>query len=111
MPGDRRARGRRILPAVLQLISFLVDYGMSVDEAIHHPRIDVSGTETITADAKLPVAVIDDLGSRFQTRTAPQAVYPTLYALTNLVGHDPNRRRNLGGASVMSPLAKVSVGE
>jgi gamma-glutamyltranspeptidase/glutathione hydrolase len=102
--------GRRILPAVLQLISFLVDYGMSVDEAIHHPRIDVSGTATVTLDERLPAAVIDDLSARFSTRTAPQAVYPTLYAMTNVVAHDPNRGHNMGGAYVMSPLAKVSVG-
>ncbi len=102
--------GRRILPAVLQLVSFLVDYGMSVDEAIHHPRIDVSGTETVTLDERLPAAVIDDLATRFETRTAPSAVYPTLYALTNVAGHDSIRGRNQGGAYVMSPLAKVSVG-
>jgi gamma-glutamyltranspeptidase/glutathione hydrolase len=34
--------GRRIMPAVMQIISFLVDYGMSLDAAFHQPRIDAS---------------------------------------------------------------------
>jgi len=34
--------GRRILPAVTQLLSFVMDYGMDLDTAIHTPRIDAS---------------------------------------------------------------------
>ena len=48
------AGGRRILPAVMQLISFLVDYRMGVGEAVHHPRIDVSGTPTVAIDGPMP---------------------------------------------------------
>ena len=35
--------GRRIMPAVMQNISFMVDCRLGLSEAIHHPRIDVSG--------------------------------------------------------------------
>ena len=35
--------GRRILPAVAQTLSFVMDYGMDLDTAIHQPRIDASG--------------------------------------------------------------------
>ena len=34
--------GRRILPAVAQLLSFVMDYGMDLDTAMHQPRIDAS---------------------------------------------------------------------
>ena len=34
--------GRRILPAVTQLLSFVMDYGMDLDATIHQPRIDAS---------------------------------------------------------------------
>ena len=42
--------GRRIMPAVFQLISFLTDYGMDVEAAMHQPRIDISGTDLVTLD-------------------------------------------------------------
>jgi len=39
---DRRLRRRRIMPAVIQLLSFAMDYGMDLDAAIHQPRIDAA---------------------------------------------------------------------
>ena len=45
--------GRRILPAVLQLTSFLADFGMSLADAFAQPRLDVSGPELVTLDARL----------------------------------------------------------
>ena len=35
--------GRRILPAVLQLASFLKDFAMSLEDAFREPRLDASG--------------------------------------------------------------------
>ena len=45
--------GRRILPAVAQLLSFLADFGMSPDDAAHCPRINVDGPDLVEADARL----------------------------------------------------------
>ena len=56
--------GRRILAAVLQMASFVVDFGMSPEEAAHHPRVDVSGQEGVAIDRRLPDAVIDRLSGR-----------------------------------------------
>src|SRR5262249_35687890 len=42
--------GRRILAAVTQLLSFVVDFGLDAATAAHHPRVDVSGTGTISAE-------------------------------------------------------------
>jgi gamma-glutamyltranspeptidase/glutathione hydrolase len=46
--------GRRILPAVLQIASFLIDHDRSLEEAFHQPRLDVSGTDLVTVDDRLP---------------------------------------------------------
>ncbi len=46
--------GRRILPAVAQLLSFVMDYGMDLDTAIHTPRIDAS--EGAYRDRRCPPA-------------------------------------------------------
>ena len=100
--------GRRILPAVAQLISFLVDCGMDMDTAFHHPRLDVSGTEVVTVDPRLPTAALDALRAKFEVMVAPSAVYPALYARPNAVGHDRATGRNVAAAQIMSPWAKVS---
>ena len=42
--------GRRILPAVTQLLSFVMDYGMDLDAAIHQPRIDTSEGAIVVGD-------------------------------------------------------------
>jgi len=99
--------GRRIMPAVMQLISFLVDFGMSVEDACHQPRLDVSGTPLVTLDARLPVAISDHLAERHDVTRAQHGVYPALFACPNLVARDENRGVNVGGAFVMSPWSKV----
>src|SRR5205823_1668991 len=46
--------GRKIVGTVLQLSSFIIDHGATLEEAFHRPRIDVSGGERAIADALLP---------------------------------------------------------
>jgi gamma-glutamyltranspeptidase/glutathione hydrolase len=103
--------GRRIMPAVMQLISFLVDYGMSVEEACHQPRLDVSGTPVVTVDARLPVSIAEHLAARLDKQhpvmRAQHGVYPALFACPNLVVRDERRGVNVGGAFVMSPWSKA----
>jgi gamma-glutamyltranspeptidase/glutathione hydrolase len=38
--------GRKIMPSVAQILSFMLDFGMDLDRAFHCPRIDVSGGES-----------------------------------------------------------------
>jgi len=45
--------GRRIMAAVLQLVSFVADFGMTPEAAAHQPRIDVSDPNKVTADRRL----------------------------------------------------------
>ncbi len=99
--------GRRIMPAVMQLISFLVDFGMSVEDACHQPRLDASGTPLVTLDARLPAAIVDHLAERHEVSRAQHGVYPALFACPNLVTRDERRGLNVGGAFVMSPWSKV----
>src|SRR5205823_2306525 len=56
--------GRRILAAVLQMASFIVDFGMTPEEAAHHPRVDVSGDSGVALDRRLPAAVLGRPGNR-----------------------------------------------
>ncbi len=97
--------GRRIMPAVFQLLSFLADYGMDVEQALHQPRLDVSGTELVTLDSRLDPDVIRALSAEHLTRVRPDGVYPNLFACPSMVGYDPATGRAAGGAFVASPRA------
>jgi gamma-glutamyltranspeptidase/glutathione hydrolase len=94
--------GRRILAAVLQMASFIVDFGMSPEQAAHHPRIDVSGESGVAIDRRLPPAIRDRLASRPGASLVEHTVWPQNFACPNLVlrGEDG---LNYGISDVMSP--------
>ncbi len=45
--------GRKILGTVLQIASFLIDHGLTLEEAFHQQRIDMSGGDSVVADNTL----------------------------------------------------------
>jgi gamma-glutamyltranspeptidase/glutathione hydrolase len=100
--------GRRILPAVLQLICFLVDHGMSAEQAIHQPRIDVGSAEGVAVDCRLPDNVFAALNSNFNTSWAHHSVYPALFACPNMAVWDAVGKRAYGATYVPSPRAAVA---
>ena len=100
--------GRRILPAVAQLLSFLADFGMSPDDAAHCPRINVDGPDLVEADARLPAETLALLEARFAIAVRPHGVHPSAYACPNAVVWDPQSGTATGVAHVMSPNACVS---
>ena len=94
--------GRRILGAVLQVASFIVDFGMDPEAAAHHPRIDVSGSERFGIDRRLPPEVIERLSQRPGATVAEHTAFPSRFACPNLVMRDA-ASRNRGISDVMSP--------
>lgn len=95
--------GRKIFPAVLQLTSMLVDYGMSLEEAWHTARIDASGGETVGIDPRLPADVRAALARDFTLNETEFVVYPTNFACPSAVMRDWATGENCGIADVMSP--------
>ena len=102
--------GRRIMPAVLQLASFLIDFEMGVEDACHCPRIDVSGGPTVLADRELPGDVVAAIGEHHPVQEVTHGVYPVLFACPNIAARDTARSISEGGAFVMSPWSKASAG-
>ena len=95
--------GRRILASVLQLASFIVDFGMSPEEAAHHPRIDVSGAEGVAMDRRLPDAVLDRLSDVCRgAQIVEHTVWPQQFACPNLVQRGDDGT-NHGVSDAMSP--------
>jgi hypothetical protein len=72
---------------------------------MHQPRLDISGTDLVTLDARLPRDVIDTVSAAHRARVRPDGVYPNLFACPSIVGHDPVSGTNAAGAFVASPRA------
>ena len=94
--------GRRILAAVLQMASFIVDFGMDPIASAHYPRIDVSGGERVGIDRRLPVAIAGPLSALPGASLVEHGVFPTRFACPNMVLRD-DAGLNHGISDVMSP--------
>jgi len=80
--------GRRILPAVTQMLSFVMDYGMDLDAAIHQPRIDASEGAVVIGDVRLPALVRDALRAGFDYEEARIQTQPMKFACPSVVLRD-----------------------
>ena len=97
--------GRRIVPAVLQLVSFAVDFGLDAETAAHTPRIDASG-DGVACDPRLGRDAIAAIAARHPVVVAEAAVQPAPYACPNLILNRPGREAE-GAAFIASPWAAV----
>ena len=95
------AGGRKIVGAVLQIASFLIDHGASLEDAFHRPRIDMSGGERVVADAALPPGELRALQEAFAVVTARRTIYPDAFARPSAVLRAGGM--NMGCTEVMSP--------
>ena len=101
--------GRKIFPAVFQLISSMVDFGMTVDAAAHQGRLDVSGTDLVTIMASLPDSIIQGLVDHYpETLVRINGVSPNLFALPQIIKRRQDGTME-GGCFIPSPHAKVSL--
>ena len=78
------AGGRQIVPALVQLTSFLLDFGLSPEEAFHVPRLDAS-TRTIVCNARMPADQVTALAARFPVARVEDTIYPVQFAVPNAV--------------------------
>jgi gamma-glutamyltranspeptidase/glutathione hydrolase len=77
--------GRRILPAVTQILSFVMDYGMDLDAAIHQPRIDASEGSVVIGDVRLPTETREALRACFDYEEARVQTLPMKFACPSVV--------------------------
>jgi gamma-glutamyltranspeptidase/glutathione hydrolase len=97
--------GRRILPAVTQLLSFVMDFGMDLDGAIHQPRIDASEGAIVIADARLPAETRAALAAKFDVEEAHHQTLPLKFACPSVVLRDG--ATNFGASEVVSPWSEA----
>jgi len=97
--------GRRILPAVTQMLSFVMDYGMDLDAAIHTPRIDASEAVIVIGDVRLPKPVREALAKRFDYEEARTQTLPMKFACPSVVLRD--RDTNSGATEPFQPWGEA----
>ena len=95
--------GRRILPSVMQLLSFLIDYGHGLNEAFHLPRIDASEGDLVLGDILLDEAVHEALHARFNYLRVRRQTLPFKFACPS--GVLRSGARNFGATEIASPWA------
>lgn len=94
--------GRRIMAAVFQMLSLVADFGLDPEVAAHHPRIDVSGPDGVTADRRLPKATLDALAADGRLEVVEHAVLPLNFACPNLIAIQQGGER-IGISDAASP--------
>lgn len=103
--GDRFALGasggRKIVGTVLQLASFLVDHGASLEDAFHRPRIDMSGGDRVIADWTLDKAELAALEAKFTVSLARRLPFPYHFAVP--AGVLRTGEFNMGCTETVSP--------
>ncbi|WP_050526358.1 gamma-glutamyltransferase family protein [Pseudorhodobacter aquimaris] len=101
--------GRKIVSAMTQMASFVADFGMDVEAAFHHPRIDVSGGTKVVADEDHTPEVLVALRKTHEVVTAPRTVFP--YAFACPAGVMREGDLNSGCTEIMSPWGDAALEE
>ena len=94
--------GRRIMASVFQLMTFIADFGMDVETAAHHPRIDVSSVDNVSADRQLPAEVLDALAQDGALEVVDHSAVPINFACPNVIVQHADGTRS-GISDVASP--------
>lgn len=91
--------GRRIMAAVLQLVAFVADFGMSPGAAAHQPRIDVSDANKVTADCRLAPDILRALEADGPVEIVEHGVLPLNFACPNLIAQAGGARTGISDAA------------
>jgi len=77
--------GRKIMPAVFQLLAMSADFGFDLETAFHQPRLDISNVAPIVIDRRLPQKVIDALTDAHQAVIGEPNEYPSNFTIAGAV--------------------------
>jgi gamma-glutamyltranspeptidase / glutathione hydrolase len=81
------AGGRQIMPAVVQLLSYVGCFGLSLEDAFMSPRIDASGVK-IMVDRRAKPDVASRVSSEFPVEIVEDTLYPVNFAIPSAVMRD-----------------------
>lgn len=102
-----------IMPCTTQIAGLMLDFGMSLEEAFNHPRIDASDRGSIRVDPRMEDDIIAYLSKYYEVEVAQLMVFPKLYSCPSGVSRDPlsglchginDPSQPIGGAVVPAPF-------
>lgn len=93
-----------IVPCTTLIAALMIDYGLTLEQALNLPRIDVSGDGVVTVDPRLGDEAIDVLAANFPVEVAQLLVFPKLYACPSGVSRDPETGVMFGGNDPSQPV-------
>lgn len=103
-----------IMPCTAQIAALMLDFGLSLEEAMHHPRIDASDRGSIRVDPRLGNEVLAALTRDFELEIAQLLVFPKLYSCPSGVSREPESglchglndpSQPIGGAAAAAPFS------
>ena len=98
------AGGRQIFPTLVQLLSYGLDFTMSLEEAFHHPRLDAS-TPTIRVNRAAAADIAAEVAKRFAVEIVDDTLYPVNFAIPSAVARNWTDATNTAMAHPTSPWA------
>ncbi|MGI9508961.1 MAG: gamma-glutamyltransferase [Geminicoccaceae bacterium] len=102
-----------IMPCTTQIAALMLDFGLTLEQAMNHPRIDASDRGSIRVDPRLGDNVLTALEEDFELEVAQLLVFPKLYACPSGVSRDPKSglchglndpSQPIGGSAAAAPF-------
>lgn len=78
-----------IMPCTTLIAALMLDFGLTLEEAMNHPRIDASDRGSIRVDPRLGENVLEALAHDFELEIAQLLVFPKLYSCPSGVSREP----------------------
>ncbi|MDH3664166.1 MAG: gamma-glutamyltransferase, partial [Alphaproteobacteria bacterium] len=102
-----------IMPCTTQITALMLDFGLTLEEAMNHPRIDASDRDSIRVEPRLGEEALAALAKDFELEVAQRLVFPKLYSCPSGVSRDPasglchglnDPSQPIGGAAAAAPF-------
>lgn len=103
------AGGRQIFPAIVQLLSRLIDRGETPEVAFHAPRIDAS-TPTILVNRDATRETATAIAARHPVQITEDSLYPVQFAIPSMVQAGRDGTPNTGAVHPNNPWT-AAIGE
>jgi gamma-glutamyltranspeptidase/glutathione hydrolase len=106
--------GRRILPAVMQLVSFQADFGLSLEAAFARPRIDAGVAGQIAVDPLMEPTIREALAAgaagKFAIVERRRDPYPLAFACPVAVAIESRSGDRVAMTEIAQPWAGAAAG-
>jgi gamma-glutamyltranspeptidase/glutathione hydrolase len=100
------AGGRQIFPAIVQLLSRIIDQGATPEAALHAPRIDAS-TPTVLVDRRAALDTASLISATHPVQITEDTLYPVQFAVPSMVQAGQNGAPNIGAVHPNSPWTRA----